>query len=287
MKIGFVKMPQPFQKKVSNWLQQKKELIEEVKRQEILHVKNKYTNEFTAYNALRGKRPFVKPKADPLEYFTSEDDLGRVESELSATSSNTFKYDSYHQLVFPKHCHNPLELTKELVVDMFMTAYAWFKKVHSSDRSYRYPMVMWDTFPHGGASQVHPHVQASIDKSGYYGLFETIRNSADAYSQDYEGMNNYFTDLKDLHSALGLACQHGSATAFAHLRQDDKSAKMPVFMRILSRGTVSSMNADISSLELFAIYSVLFQFLSIDHENIFCVHMRTVVVFGKKNYQAA
>lgn len=35
--------------------------------QEIMHVKNKYTLEYTAYNMLRARRPYRKPEVQPLD----------------------------------------------------------------------------------------------------------------------------------------------------------------------------------------------------------------------------
>jgi hypothetical protein len=63
--------------------------------------------------------------------------------------------------------------------------------------------------PKGGASQVHPHLQATIDDVKYYGQFETIRNGAEDYFLATQ--NNYFNDFLKIHKILGLTYQHRDA----------------------------------------------------------------------------
>lgn len=42
-------------------------------------------------------------------------------------------------------------------------------KVHTLDKQYKYPHLMWDSLPKASASQVHPHAQISLNPTRYYG----------------------------------------------------------------------------------------------------------------------
>lgn len=45
-----------------------------------------------------------------------------------------------------------------------------FYAVHKHSRSHRFPTMLWDSLPHGGASQVHPHIHATLHSDHYYGF---------------------------------------------------------------------------------------------------------------------
>jgi hypothetical protein len=63
----------------------------------------------------------------------------------------------------------------------------------------------------GGASQTHPHLQATMNDLKYYEQFEIIRNGAENY---FRATNrNYFSDVLKLHETLGLTFRHGNAIA--------------------------------------------------------------------------
>ena len=46
-----------------------------------------------------------------------------------------------------------------------------FTQSHSKHPEYKYPVIMWDLLPHGGASQVHPHLQLVLKSHRYPGRF--------------------------------------------------------------------------------------------------------------------
>ena len=53
-------------------------------------------------------------------------------------------------------------------------------------------------------------VHGTLNADRYYGLFEIIRNGAEAY---FKATNkNYFSDLVNIHRALGLTIDHKNAT---------------------------------------------------------------------------
>ena len=42
--------------------------------------------------------------------------------------------------------------------------------MHQQSPSHRFPALLWDSLPHGGASQVHPHIHATVHSEQYYGM---------------------------------------------------------------------------------------------------------------------
>lgn len=69
--------------------------------------------------------------------------------------------------------------------------------------------------PHAGASQVHPHVHGLLGVHQYTGAFEKLH----ALSQEYyvKHRRSYWTDLIQIHSALGLTLQLGEAVIIVPL----------------------------------------------------------------------
>ncbi|XP_054750031.2 uncharacterized protein LOC129255725 [Lytechinus pictus] len=184
---GHVVIPETFQTKVLKWLGNDEELLKEVKLQYITTIFNRYTHESSVFNPLRAKRPGVSDPGEDLDRYieeligstqncdfcdfkfkTAEDTFGRIESEHAVTASNTFKYDAYHALIILKN-HHPFKFSEEQFLDMFDVAMKWFLKVHSTDKQYEYPQLMWDTLPKASASQIHPHAQASVSSERHYG----------------------------------------------------------------------------------------------------------------------
>ena len=100
--------------------------------------------------------------------------------------------------------------------------------MHQQSPSHRFPALLWDSLPHGGASQVHPHIHATVHSEQYYGTknihlslslclihcfssghFESIRFASERYYREYEHVEkhlqkNYFRAIQDVHVALNL-----------------------------------------------------------------------------------
>lgn len=51
------------------------------------------------------------------------------------------------------------------------------QKAYAVDHSYKYPMLIWDMLPHGGASQIHPHVHNFLDRTRYQGKSSIVRST--------------------------------------------------------------------------------------------------------------
>ncbi len=145
---------------------------------------------------------------------TADDVFDKIETELSYTSANTFKYDKWHSLILSRN-HNPMELSKEEFVDMFSLALKWFKKVNELDISARFPEMIWDCMPKAGASQVHPHFQLSMGSRSHYGGMRRWLDASERYYTDNQ--RNFFDDFYLIHKSLGLTYNSGSAYIIANL----------------------------------------------------------------------
>ncbi|XP_062522744.1 uncharacterized protein LOC134197434 [Corticium candelabrum] len=231
---GQVVLPDTFVPKVRKWLGGNEELLKQVNRQSVTSVFNIYTHEGTLFSPLRAKRPGsgdFSPDVDKYidelnrnsekdcdfcnyKTMTAQSVFPRVESKLTASASNAFIYDGFHGLLFPRS-HHPVKFSEEEVVDMMQTTIKWFKAGYNVDRSFKYPHMMWDILPKASASQPHPHVQVSLSPDHHYGQMEHLRISANQYAADHN--RNYFTDVIELHHALGLTVKVGQAVAIAYL----------------------------------------------------------------------
>lgn len=87
---------------------------------------------------------------------TAYSSIGRLKTQYSYTASNLFPFDSPHELLLPRK-HDLLELTYEEFNDMFKLSTKYFEKVYQSDKTLKYPTLLWDFLYKGGASQTHPH----------------------------------------------------------------------------------------------------------------------------------
>ncbi|CAF1033146.1 unnamed protein product [Rotaria sordida] len=233
---GLLKLSPVYLNKINQWLHNDELLIEQIKKQRIIKIYNRYTHEEMLYNYMRSQRPQTKNEISPEEYTskllqdskkncdfcsknylnsTAEDRFGRLEHRLSYTAANTFKYDRWHTLVVSRN-HDTLHLTEAEIVDMFELVQEWLHKAYSIEPMYTCPEMIWDAMPKSGASQMHTHLQASLGFDIYYGNIERTRQGARFYAQRNNG-RNYFNDYLYIHQVLGLTIPIGNAHIIIHL----------------------------------------------------------------------
>ncbi|CAF3363057.1 unnamed protein product [Rotaria sp. Silwood1] len=233
---GLLKLSPVYLNKVNQWLHNDTILIEQLKKQRIIKIYNRYTHEEMLYNYMRSQRPQTKSEISPEAYTsklledskkncdfcgknylnsTAEDRFGRLEHRLSYTAANTFKYDRWHTLVVSRN-HDTLHLAEAEIADMFELALEWFRRAYSIEPMYTCPEMIWDAMPKSGASQMHTHLQASLGFDIYYGNIERTRQGARFYAQRNNG-RNYFNDYLYIHQMLGLTIQIGNAHIIVHL----------------------------------------------------------------------
>ncbi len=196
-------------------------------RQKIVKVTNRVTFEGTYFNMLRALRPIeakvgnVKnrilrvegcPFCSPLKE-TAEDIFGRISGKHGVTASNLAKYDGWHGLIIFKR-HNPLEWTREEVLDNFRLALKWFSEAHKHDREAIYPFLVWNCLWRAGASIIHGHFQLTLSRTPHPKI-ENLHRQARKYQAKYG--SNYFEDLYKVHKSLGLAAKLREVYILAYL----------------------------------------------------------------------
>ncbi|CAM4796225.1 unnamed protein product [Rotaria magnacalcarata] len=190
--IAKVEYPETLAQKVRKIFNDDNTLYAKALEQELHFVINKYSFEHTVYNALRGRRP-IQPPEVPFELYLNEtmektskscdlcnyqnmtaiDSLGRMENQYAYSAANAFKFDQWHSMFMPRQ-HDITKLTFEEMKDVFTLAWKWCQAVHKQSPSHRFPTILWDSLPHGGASQVHPHIHATLHSDHYYGSIENF-----------------------------------------------------------------------------------------------------------------
>lgn len=79
----------------------------------------------------------------------------------------------------------------------------------------RYPSMLWDSLPHAGASQVHPHLHGILDNKQYAGNFEIMHQNSLKYYKEHQ--RSLWSDFIMVHNAFGLAIREGNAVALVPL----------------------------------------------------------------------
>jgi len=227
-----IKIPKTFEEKVSNWLGGDKDLIKQSRNQKVIQITNRLSGETTHYNPLRAKRPgsqaqqsrdyvdkiIEESKAScdlcKAENFTAEETWGRIRTPTCITAANMFKVSGPNNGLVISKTHHLLELGHNELKDMLNCAKLWFGKVHQQDRSLVFPMMVWDTLPHSGASQIHPHMQIWLGRD-YEGQFKSMLRDANEYVAKYGG--NYWEEMAEAHVGLGLGVVEGGAVAIIPL----------------------------------------------------------------------
>lgn len=226
---------------MENWIvstfryvaQTREEILEAIRHQPILHVRDRTTGQATLFNAIRSQRPIeATAPADldneieaarvrcsfcrPLEQ-TPANTFGRIRNDR--TCANVAAYDGYHGLVIFEH-HSPLRFRHDgfkpqEIADMINTSLVWAEKCHAEDPQARFFFLMWNCLWKAGASIIHGHAQMTVGRQFHYGKIERLRRDAQGY-RDQHGAG-YFADLIAVHRSLGLAAKWGSVTTLAHL----------------------------------------------------------------------
>ena len=213
------------------WLNKQFGSVNRVTEQKIIKVTNQVTFEGAIFNSLRALRPkqyedrirvesriidkanTKDPLNKPLED-TPEDVFGRIKGKYSITASNIAKYDGLHGIIiFNKH--NPLDFTKDEIVDYLNTGWEWAQKAHESDPSARYYFFLWNALKKAGATLIHGHAQVVLSRDSHYAKIEALRHTALRYKSEYG--SNYFDDLYRVHHDLGLALEKDGIKIMAHL----------------------------------------------------------------------
>ncbi len=199
-------------KTMHDWVEARFGGVEEVERQRLVRVANRWTGEETAFNPLRGRRPRQRkapspkrdagdPLARPLE-LTPEDVFGRIQGEHCVTAANVAKAVGWHGVIIFRE-PDPLAFTLESLRDCLETARRWWRAVHDRDSEAVYPLLFWNCGAPAGASLRHAHAQVMVARGTHFGGIERLRAAAQGYRETHG--SDYFRDLVRVHAALGCA----------------------------------------------------------------------------------
>jgi len=212
------------------WIRQHFGSVEAVTRQRIVRVSNKITCEGTLFNPLRSLRPIEAKRKksidaqlkdagnnDPFRYpedTTPEDLFGRVVGKHCITASNVAKYDGLHGVVIFND-FNPLQFSREQVIDYLDVAQEWAKRAQAREPQARYFFLIWNNLWRAGASICHGHAQVMLTRDCHYAKIEGLRRAALSYRQNYK--SNYFADLFQVHQSIGCAVEKNGVRILACL----------------------------------------------------------------------
>jgi hypothetical protein len=203
--------------------------VEAVEQQKIVKTTNLVTFEGTLFNALRSSRPMpagspneldeivTSNEGDPFcrpEDGTPEDIFGRIKGSHAVTASNVAKYDAFHGVVIYDD-HNPLEFSRDAIVDYLDVGLRWGEAALEADPAARYFFFMWNCLWKSGASILHGHAQVAATRDMHYAKVEHLRRAALAYQAGCGA--NYFADLYAAHAALGLTLERPGVQLLASL----------------------------------------------------------------------
>src|SRR5207249_12011073 len=132
----------------------------------------------------------------------------------AVTASNVAKYDAFHGVVIYED-HNPLEFSRDAIVDYLDVGLRWGEAALEADPAARYFFFMWNCLWKSGASILHGHAQVAATRGIHYAKIEGLRRQALAYRAQH-GVN-YFDDLIAVHRSLGLVKDAGAATIVTSL----------------------------------------------------------------------
>ena len=205
-----------------------------VEQQTLVTIRNKITHDHSLFNRIRRYRPGYREvlsdeendaltkqiddsRGDKCDFChperTASDIWGKIEGTHCYVASNVAKYEKWHSLLISKE-HSPIKFSLEAMRDYLATANRWFQKVHETDRTAVAPHLMWDSTGRASASQIHQHLQMSIN-THYYTKAEIFREQAGRYAQMHG--RNLWADMADVHDHLGLAIRRGTAVLLVHL----------------------------------------------------------------------
>jgi len=212
------------------WIEQHFGSVDRVTGQKIIKVTNLVTFEGAIFNSLRALRPrqyedrirvearlLDRAKDDPLSKpleDTPEDPFGRIKGKYCITASNIAKYDGLHGIVIFKD-YNPLKFSREEIIDYLDTGWKWAQKAHQFDPSAKYYFFLWNSLKKAGASLAHGHAQVVLSRDSHYAKIEGLRYTAQRYKAEHG--SDYFNDLYQAHSDLGLAVEKDGIKIMAYL----------------------------------------------------------------------
>jgi len=211
----------------------------EVERRKALRVRNRVLGEETLFNPLRAKRPIQRSGGNQIKTLleenpqencdlcdpdnkTPEDPFGRVNGLYCTSVANAGNWDAWHAMIVPPGVHNPMDISRDVLVDMIHTGNDWLRKTNTLNPKARYPFMCINHFPRAGASQFHPHLQVLLAEDEPFIQTEELRKK----TADYQYSNSYpfLDELAYCLKPLGLVKEVGSARIIFNIAPEKEKA---------------------------------------------------------------
>jgi hypothetical protein len=198
------------------WLERQFGSVDAVRRQSVLRVTNRWTQDGSLLSPLRGRRPVEngrtaawrqqveETRGDAFcspEEQTPADTWGRVRGKRMISGANAAMYDAHHGvLVFDEH--DPLAYDEGLVVEMLAIGREWAERSRADDPEARNYLLIWNCGPRAGGSVIHGHAQVLLGRGSHYPQVERLRRDGMAYERATGG--RYADDVEACHRDLGM-----------------------------------------------------------------------------------
>jgi hypothetical protein len=213
-----------------DWLEHHFGSVDAVRRQDVLRVTNRWTQDGSLLSPLRGRRPVEnghtaawrqqveETRGDAFcfpEEQTPADTWGRVRGTRMVSGANAAMYDAHHGvLVFGEH--DPLAYDGELVGELLSLGREWAERSRAEDPDAVNYLLIWNCGPRAGGSVIHGHAQVLLGRGAHYPQVERLRRDALAYERATGG--SYAADVQACHRELGLVVAEGDGvTTYASM----------------------------------------------------------------------
>ena len=198
------------------WLERQFGSVDAVRKQRIVRVSQRWTNEGTLFAPLRAKRPtgavslgaFGREIESTLgddfchpETGTPADVWGRVRGRHAITAANAAMYEGRHGVVIFDR-HDPLAFDHDSITDLLEVGRAWAERGRAEDGDASRYLLIWNCGPRAGGSIAHGHAQVLLGRAPHYAGVERLRAAAVAYLAATGG--SMLSDIASVHQELGL-----------------------------------------------------------------------------------
>jgi len=207
-------------------------LSEEIRRQKLVRVRNRWDHKQVKFNSIRASRPqqynALDPTLDEIEERRGKDDFcnwqtrtpqnvfGRAEGGFCVTAASIAQSATHHAILVFKE-HTPLIFpNQEQFLNYLDVAYEWFLKAHDFDPTAVYPTFLWNKSFKGGASVwYHGHGQLYLERGFHEGVMDEYLDVSDFYHR--RNGRDYFQDWFLAHQAIGLGIEKEGVKIFPSL----------------------------------------------------------------------
>ena len=197
------------------------EVLEAMRNQKVLVVRNRFTKEGGIYNPYRLYRPKDIERADtyredierarencpfcdPTKKTPETIAIGRLHDEYDQSFANLTKFAKYHEII--AGLHNPFDKTRDIFRSQIAIAQEIATRVRTKiDSAAQFMMVGENQGPDAGASRYHQHKQVAISAGSlHFPDAERWHEASRGYRDETKG-RDFTSDWFLAHEMVGLA----------------------------------------------------------------------------------